>query len=150
MGNNGSSILPVPQGRYLRDILSPLSLSPRPHIQPISSPVCLPFKPYPDSDYLYPRPPTLYFFFFFWPCRAACGILVPGPGIEPMPPAVEAQSPNHWEAREVPTLYFQGQLKVSCHPSAQNPPMASHLAHSKSQSFQRPTRPGMSLALCDL
>ncbi|XP_036720813.1 UPF0193 protein EVG1 isoform X9 [Balaenoptera musculus] len=59
-----------------------------------------------------------------------------------MPPAVEAQSPNHWKAREVPTLYFQGQLKVSCHSSAQNPPMASHLAHSKSQSFQRPTRPG--------
>ena len=25
------------------------------------------------------------------------------PGIEPMPPAVEAQSPNHWIAREVPS-----------------------------------------------
>ena len=30
----------------------------------------------------------------------ACEILVPGPGIEPIPPAVEAQSPNHWTARE--------------------------------------------------
>ena len=32
----------------------------------------------------------------------ACGILVPQPGIEPMPPALEAQSLNHWSAREVP------------------------------------------------
>ena len=32
----------------------------------------------------------------------ACGILVPGPGIEPAPPALEAWSPNHWTTREVP------------------------------------------------
>ena len=30
----------------------------------------------------------------------ACGALVPRPGIEPVPPAVEAQSPNHWTTRE--------------------------------------------------
>ena len=30
----------------------------------------------------------------------AHGILIPQPGIEPMPPAVEAQSLNHWTARE--------------------------------------------------
>ena len=36
----------------------------------------------------------------------ACRILVPRPGIEPMPPAVEAQSPNHWTAREVPVLRY--------------------------------------------
>ena len=30
-----------------------------------------------------------------------CGILVPPPGIEPMPPAVEAQSLNLWASREV-------------------------------------------------
>ena len=29
-------------------------------------------------------------------------ILVPGPGIEPMPPAVELQS-QHWTVREGPT-----------------------------------------------
>ena len=40
------------------------------------------------------------FFFFFW-LSAACRILVPWLGIEPMSPAVEAQS-NHWTAREVP------------------------------------------------
>ena len=45
------------------------------------------------------------FFFFFGgggvPCRTAYGILVPPPGLKPVPPAVEAQSPNHWAAREV-------------------------------------------------
>ena len=38
---------------------------------------------------------------FFWLCPRACGILVPGPGIEPSPPAVEAWSLNHWTTREV-------------------------------------------------
>ena len=40
-------------------------------------------------------------FGFFWPHRVACRILVPWPGIEPVPPVVEAQSPNHWTSREV-------------------------------------------------
>ena len=39
----------------------------------------------------------------FWSHCAAWGILVPQPGIEPVAPAVEAQSPNHWTAREFPT-----------------------------------------------
>ena len=51
-----------------------------------------------------------FFFFFFgllvWPHCAACGILVPQPGIEPVPPAVEAQSLNHWTAREVQVNIF--------------------------------------------
>ena len=37
-----------------------------------------------------------------------CGtrrILVPQPGIKPMPPALGAQSLNHWIAREVPVTY---------------------------------------------
>ena len=38
----------------------------------------------------------------FWPHRTACGILVPRPGIEPVTPAVEVPSPNHWSTREVP------------------------------------------------
>ena len=33
---------------------------------------------------------------FFWLYCAACGILVPPPGIKPGPTAVKAQSPNHW------------------------------------------------------
>ena len=44
--------------------------------------------------------------FFFWPHHAACGILVPGPGVEPGPSSVRAQSPNHWTAREVPHSFF--------------------------------------------
>ena len=36
----------------------------------------------------------------------ACGILVPQPGIEPVPPAVEAQSLNHQTTREVPRTPF--------------------------------------------
>ena len=41
----------------------------------------------------------------FWPLLKACGILVPQPGMEPTPPAVEALevlSLNHWTALEVP------------------------------------------------
>ena len=43
-----------------------------------------------------------YLFIYLWPRHAACGILVPWPGIKPVPPALEAQSLNHWTAREVP------------------------------------------------
>ena len=49
---------------------------------------------------------TLIFFFFFWPHCTACGILISRPGIEPAPPALEAQSLNHWTAREDPMLNF--------------------------------------------
>ena len=42
--------------------------------------------------------------FFFLPHRVACRILVPRPGIEPVSPAMEAQSPNHWTSREFPDL----------------------------------------------
>ena len=42
------------------------------------------------------------FFFLIWPCCEACGILVSRPGIEPLVSALEAWSPNHWIAREVP------------------------------------------------
>ena len=50
------------------------------------------------------KPRILFFIFYFLatPPGAACGTLVPRPGIKRMPPAVEAQSLNHWTAREVP------------------------------------------------
>ena len=54
-------------------------------------------------------------FFFFWPRLAACGILVSLPGMEPVPPAVEVQSPNQWTAREVPILEFSYLFFVSVH-----------------------------------
>ena len=41
------------------------------------------------------------------PCHAACGILVPRPGIEPAPPTGEAWSLNRWTTTEVPRLFFQ-------------------------------------------
>ena len=44
--------------------------------------------------------------FFFQPCYVACGILVPRPGIQPMPLAVEAWGLDHWIAREVPSVHF--------------------------------------------
>ena len=49
----------------------------------------------------------LFFFNTFWPHSAAFGILVPGPGIEPEPAAMEARSPNHWTSREVPSPTFK-------------------------------------------
>ena len=39
-----------------------------------------------------------------WPYHTAFWILVPQPGIEPMPPALEAWSLNHWTTREVPEM----------------------------------------------
>ena len=45
-------------------------------------------------------------FFFFIICMA-CSILVPQPGIKPIPPAVETWSLNHWTAREIPCLLFR-------------------------------------------
>ena len=40
----------------------------------------------------------------------ACGILVPLPGIELTPPAVEVWSLNHWTAREVPSDSFKSAI----------------------------------------
>ena len=40
------------------------------------------------------------------PCCMACEILVPWPGIKPVPPALAVQSLNHGTAREVPRLVF--------------------------------------------
>ena len=42
------------------------------------------------------------FFFFFWPCLEAYRILVPRPGIEPVPSEVEMWSSDHWIAKEFP------------------------------------------------
>ena len=42
----------------------------------------------------------------------ACGILVPRPGMEAVPPAVEAWSLNHWTTREVPQYFKYCFVKV--------------------------------------
>ena len=61
--------------------------------------------PAPGCDLRSIQCQSLCFFFFlliFWQCCAACGILVPQPGMEPMPPAVEAQSRSCWTPRRDP------------------------------------------------
>ena len=61
-----------------------------------------PWPAKPGMNWPLPTVQSHHVLLFFWLCRLACGILVPQPGIEPVPPAVEAQSRNHWTAREVP------------------------------------------------
>ena len=43
-----------------------------------------------------------------WDLSSPCGILVPQPGIKPVPPVVGAQSLNHWTTREVPLCVLFG------------------------------------------
>ena len=57
-----------------------------------------------------------------WPCRAACGILVPRPRIEPLPPVMEAKSLNNWTAREVPGFcfnYYTDRQEAVCYMDSQ-------------------------------
>ena len=61
----------------------------------------------------------IYLFFILYFGLAACRILVPGPGIKPASPEVEALSLNHWTAREAPFwLIFDCilHLPVCCFP----------------------------------
>ena len=44
----------------------------------------------------------VFFFFFFWLHRTACGILVPWTGIKPVTSAMKVQSLNHWTTGEFP------------------------------------------------
>ena len=52
----------------------------------------------------------LYIFFLFWSHHAACGTLVPQPGIELMP-LVKAQSLNHWTSREFPKIVLRALIR---------------------------------------
>ena len=92
--------------------LHPLSflLPPLPHIWcPFTlSAVLLPLAPrntYRTAHQTYPL------LFFFLTTQWAFRILVPWPGIEPVPPTVEAQSPNHWTTGEVPKPTLSWQLE---------------------------------------
>ena len=49
---------------------------------------------------------SLIFFFFFLPCCVVYGILVPPPGIEPMPLALEVWTFNLWTTRGALKLAF--------------------------------------------
>ena len=56
------------------------------------------------------------FFFFYFILAMPCGILVPWPGIETMPPAMEAWSLNHWTIREVPDHLLNLKVLLGLHP----------------------------------
>ena len=80
--------------------------------------LCLPFV-YGDTD-VYLRHKKVwarvffYLFFFHWLCCMACRILIPYPGIKPMPPEVEAWSLNHWPTREFPGAVSLEGAAVNC------------------------------------
>ena len=49
----------------------------------------------------------IFIYYLFWgACPKTCGIFIPQPEIKSTPPAAEAQTLNHWTAREVRTDYF--------------------------------------------
>ena len=52
-------------------------------------------------------PSHYYFFFTFWPCCVACGILVPQPGIEPTSLALGAWSLSRRTTREFALLFLE-------------------------------------------
>ena len=53
-------------------------------------------------------------FFFFWPYCTAYGNLVPWLGTESIPLALEAQSLNHWTAKEVPKMSVSWRDECDC------------------------------------
>ena len=67
-------------------------------------------------------------------CCAACGILVPQPGIESSPPALEAQSLNHWTTREVP-IFLSFRLSCSSTISGKDFPVYLGLSQCLEWSF---------------
>lgn len=65
---------------------------------------------------------VIFVFLFLLLCQAACGFLVPSPGIKPVPPALEVQSLNLWAAGK----FWEGSLscltrEVRFHPSVHPP-----------------------------
>ena len=50
----------------------------------------------------------MFLFFLIWPNYVACRILVPQPGMDPVPPALKVQSLNHGPPGKPPTVKFQG------------------------------------------
>ena len=57
-----------------------------------------------------------------------CSISVPWPGIEPAYPAMEAQSPNHWTARAVPSQLFSKPTSMGTAPPQLGPCDGDHQA----------------------
>lgn len=66
--------------------------------------------------------PRAYFFKIFWGCTLqACRILVHWPGTEPIPPAVEIWSLNHWTSRDSDNATPSPSPRFWLHPSFCSP-----------------------------
>ena len=77
---------------------------------------CMQTSPYQcQQTYPHPQPCTTLPIprYFIWLYEMACEILLPQPGIEPVPPAGEVRSLNHWTTREV--LAYSQILLFFCH-----------------------------------
>ena len=48
----------------------------------------------------------MFYLFIYWPHCTECGVLFPRPEIEPILPAVDAQSFNHWTTWGVQFFFF--------------------------------------------
>ena len=55
---------------------------------------------------------VLHYYYYFFFLAVLCGILVPQPGIEVVPPAVEAQTLIHRTTREVPVPHYSTSRKL--------------------------------------
>lgn len=105
---------------------------------------------------LMPRDPFIWvwsfkwlnFFFLFLPHCMSCRILVPGPGFEPVPPEVEAQSPNHWTTREIPDGTLRLKNRVLC--SAPDKGYQPHFLPWNKPLLHREVLPSLALALSTL
>ena len=70
---------------------------------------------------------STHFAFFDHAMQWACGILVLRPGIEPIPPALEVWSLNHWTTREVHRLIYSYTLLITTYVEAKP---SSHRSYS--------------------
>ena len=92
-----------PQNKFQRRAAFPFSLHPHPMFP------CLSDQTNSDQKEIFKKKKILewkfsFLFFFFAILQVMWDLIVPWPGIELLPPAVEAQSLNHWTAREVPRM----------------------------------------------
>ena len=75
-------------------------------------------------------------FFYLLAVHTECGILVPRPGIKPVPHALAARSLNHWTTREVPLASFLF-YKMSSKEPCLNHPGLYIMPSSKSGCFMK-------------
>ena len=91
------------------------------------------------GDFWAPKP-FLCLLFSFWTCHKACRILVHGPGIKPMPLAVEVQNLNHWTTREVHPPTISSLEKIGFIQPPWPSPSSSKQKHLGSKGMQKQRR----------